>query len=53
MKVFLLDDEGPGVEGERAQQLGGDGVMFGSRLQDQTFVAGQLTVLHLLHRPFT
>lgn len=27
--------------------------MFGSRLQDQTFVTGQLTVQHLLHSPFT
>lgn len=51
--MFLLDDEGLGVEGERPQQLGGDGVMFGPGLQDQTFISRQLTVLHLLHCPFT
>lgn len=52
-RMFLLDDEGLGVEGERPQQLGGDGVMFGPGLQDQTFISRQLTVLHLLHGPFT
>lgn len=52
-RTFLLDDEGLGVEGERPQQLGGDGVMFGPGLQDQTFISRQLTVLHLLHCPFT
>jgi len=27
--------------------------MFGPRLQDQTFISGELAVLHVLHRPFT
>lgn len=49
---LLLDDERFGVEGERSQQPGRDGVMFSAGLQDQTFVSGELTVLHLLHGPF-
>lgn len=49
----LLDDERVGGEGERPQQQGGDGMMLGSRLEDKTFISGQLAVLHLLHRPFT
>lgn len=49
----LLDDERFGVEGERPQQQGGDGVMFSSRLEDQTFISGQFTVLHLFYGPFT
>lgn len=51
--MFSLDDQGLCVEGERSQQLGRDGVMFGSRFQDQTFISRELTVLHLLHGPFT
>lgn len=49
----LLDDERFGVEDEWPQQKGGDGVMFGSRLEDKTFISGQLTVLHLFYCPFT
>lgn len=49
----LLDDERFGVEDEWPQQKGRDGVMFGSRLEDKTFISGQLTVLHLFYCPFT
>lgn len=49
----LLDDERFGVEGERPQQQGRDGVMFRPRLEDKTFISGQFTVLHLLYGPFT
>lgn len=49
----LLDNERLGVEGEWPQQEGRDGVMFSSRLEDETFISRQFTVLHLFYGPFT
>ena len=51
--MHSLEDEGLGVEDEGSEELGRDGVVLGPRLENQTSVAGELAVLHVLHRPFT